>query len=138
MKQKIHKLINNLPYKLIGIVTDVSNHQLLWLLSNELGLTFQSSDSIVLSKRNSEDISFTTYFCDCSRTMVYVLYVNKSSNNYLIKSNKSVDYILKCSGEITPQTLSDLITNIKQQNNIATAFEIDIEKLRKSEKLLFE
>ncbi len=138
MKQKVHKLINDVPYKLIGIVTDMSNHQLLWLLDNQLGLKFKSSEGIVLHKKDNETVNFPTYFCDYSRSLVYVLYANKSENKTLVKSNKSADYILKCSGEINQQILSDLMQNIKRQSNIATAFEIDIEQLKKSEKLLFD
>ncbi len=138
MRTKVHKLINDLPYKLIGIVTGMSNYQLLWLLDNELGLKFKPSENIIINKKNSESLSFPTYFCDYSRELVYVLYINKLDNNLLVKSNKSVNYILKCSGDINPQILSNLIHNIKQHNNIATAFEIDIEQLKKSEKLLFD
>ncbi len=138
MKPKIHKISHNFSYGLIGLVTSMSKHQVLWLLDNELDLSFKSAQNIVVKRKNGRFVNFPVYTCDYSRDLVYVLYTNKINRDVLIKSNKSVDYILQCSGKWDKLSVVNFIKDIKSKSNIATAFEIGLNDLKKSERSIFE
>ncbi len=138
MKPKVHKIYHNFSYKLIGIVTTISEHQMLWILRNEFDLTFKFSHHISINKKDDSCMEFPVYACDYSSDLVYVLYSNKAQGLALVKSIKSVDYIIQCSGDTNCFSPLDFIKNIKNSSDIATAFEIDVNSLRKKEKKLFE
>ncbi len=137
MKKKIHKLSTESNNKLIGIVSHLSIHQISWLLKQNFNMPFYATESLKIINKNKEAVDFSTYICEYSKDLLYILFGNKSNNEILIKSNKSIDYILKCSGNFSQDTFLNLLKQIRNLNNIITAFEIDISELRKSEQQLF-
>lgn len=134
MKEKVFKLSVDTSFKLIGIVSYMSTHQVNWMLNKVLDMCFHESGSVTVSnKKTAKKINFPIYVCESSANDLYVLYANKSEFSTLIKSNKKVDYILKYSGSINPEKFTSYLKQIRQTKNILTAFEIDISQLRKGE-----
>ncbi len=137
MKPKADKITRKLEYRLIGIVTDMSSHQVLWLMNTKFGLNFQTLHEVE-TRRKGCDISFPIYTCDYSRYLVYELYTNKVDGNFLVNSHKAVSYILQCLGTLSDEAFFEFIKDLKQQSNISTVFEIDQSELKKTELRLFE
>jgi hypothetical protein len=129
VKKKIHKLVSepNEKYSLIGIVSHENDYRLSWAFNQHMKMKFIKIESLVINQPKLEENPVFSVFKyeDNESYILYYLIANKSENGFLIPELKSVDYILKISGELKDATLKDLLVRIKKMEFISTAFKIE-------------
>jgi hypothetical protein len=133
LKAKIHTLISDNKFKLIGIASHLSDYKLSWLFNEELNFKFAHSDDLIVTSSHSNVHKFSIYKYEIEGGSYFSLIANRSEMSVLIKAHKNLDYILKIEGEISDAILLELIEKIKKLKNILTAFEIFPRTLKSKE-----
>ena len=139
MKKKVHKLIYepNEHFVLIGIVSHENDYKLSWALNEYLKLKFAKTESLIISQPKLDENPVFSVFTYHDHEYQYFLIANKSENGFLIPELKNVDFILKISGEVKTDFISDLVTKIKKMEFVSTAFKIEDISPKASKNLLF-
>lgn len=139
MKTKVHTLLSEKDYRLIGIASHLSAHKISWLFNEEINSRFQLSENLIVEdKKTNEAYKFSTYKFEDEGDDLYTLYANRTEQSILLKSIKNIDYIIKYEGFMSENTFNQYLQKIKQLKNILTAFEIDKTQLKQKERELFE
>jgi len=139
LKTKVHTLLSEKDYKLIGIASHLSAHKISWLFNEELNFKFQQSENLIIEdKKANQSHKFSTYEFEDEGDDLYTLYANRTEQAILLKSIKNIDYVIKYEGLMSENAFDQYLQKIKQLKNILTAFEIDLTQLKPKERELFE
>ncbi|GAB4299342.1 MAG: hypothetical protein Kow0068_22970 [Marinilabiliales bacterium] len=124
---------------LIGIVCPDTPAKLAWKINNYLNSGFVITEPLkIISKSHPDYLFFTVYeYIDNLLLIEYHLIENKTSNGFLIETQRNIDYFMKISGEYNSNTGQNIINELKKIENIVTAFEINLDKLKEKHKQLF-
>jgi hypothetical protein len=140
LNKKIHKLTYEPDYnfRLIGISSHENDYRLSWALNQLLCLDLaKTSDYQVAENADENTIGFSCYSFDDDDTFLqYRLISNRCDNGFLLDEHKNIDYVLKVSGEIGPDTINQLVKKIRANSIVSLAFEIEVDKLKAKKKLL--
>jgi hypothetical protein len=144
-------------YTLFGIHTPLEDFRLAFLLNDKLDLKLRKyKEDLDLFLKN-EKSSFSIYiFDDENKMTTWSLIANKNSQtethltqsgnlfddqpiqSYLIPEKKRVDFFLKMDSQLTYEETKELITKIKNINQIVTLYAIDPNDLKSRDNLIFE
>ena len=138
-KKKIHKL-NAIPeqeFWLVGIVSHTSDFSIGWAINKALRISLKRSDDhgITVEQKDVVQEFSAYYFDDLENEISYTLISNKCEAGFLLKNYKNVDFLLKLGGEISKEKLDELVSIIKKDEIVLTAFLI--ENLPASKKKIF-
>jgi len=121
--QKISEDLN-LQTLFIGIVAYEKIHKISWAINEKLNIKL---------KINQDETSETFEYSEDAN---YKLIANKVNTVFFIKEIKNIDFILKIIGYNLNTDKLEIIKKIKSINFVTGVFEIDIDKYKKSKKIL--
>ncbi len=148
-------------FKLIGIHTNVEDYKIAFLLNRFLGTNFKRrKEDLDLSTENLS-ISFPIFkFYDPNTYYDMSLVANKSKSQeiytskaeglfsetssektnttYLIPEYKNVDYFIKVFTELEEVPVQQIISEIKKIKQVISAYEVEVDKIKSINNLIFE
>lgn len=127
-------------YRLIGFATSMHEYKLCFHLNKILEADF----------RKLKDLTFET--SDRSRKMEFSVLIssgNEQKNDYIVFSNKNLgdvllpeivqfDYVMKVSGKISDEEISEQLEVIGQLPDMMLCKEIELKKIKNKERLEYE
>jgi hypothetical protein len=159
----IHKLLiedfDQIDYDLIAIHTSLEDYQLAFKLNQKLNLSFnRNSNEISIDVQNIETFFSRYTFEDEEQMVVWDLIQNKQeiqlpiktkaknlfeNNNInittrvsLVSELKKIDYFLKIEHD-SHYKINDLINNIKTIDSISMVYEVNPNKIKSKNNLIF-
>lgn len=126
-------------FLLVGICSHAKSYRLCWSLNQVMSLKLVNIDQpiVVTNPRKKSSVSFDVYNCHDEESRInYYLICNKSGDGYLLPEFKHVDYLLMLKENIYINT-SDIISRVKQSDQVLTAFTIGHDEIKSMENLLF-
>jgi hypothetical protein len=136
VKTKVHRLSEEEEFKLIAIASPLNEYKISWLLNEEMGCKFQQSNDLTITdNKNNQTNKFGVFVYENESDSVFTLYLNRTGNDLLIKSIKSIDYIIKFQGQ--ESDIKEFVSRLKKQKNILAVFEINQTTLKPKEMDLF-
>lgn len=138
MNKKILRINYAYDFTLIGIITPMRIYRLCWFLNKQLKMDLARDDDHVLKNSYRDEVFFPRYhfYIEESETD-YFLIGNKGTDGYLIPENKEIDYFLIIYNLVNKNELKHLSKRLKEVREIQSVFQIDPQKLRSKENLLF-
>lgn len=152
MKTTKLKLDYDYEFILIGILATVPDYKLCWEMNKVLELILTKEDDLELpvsplTKANEPELNFketqgTPYFSlhtfyDDVRHLNYTVVANKSQTSLLIKEEQSVDFFLIIDGVYENDLSSHIVEQIRSMETVITAYEIDPNRLKSKQNLIF-
>jgi hypothetical protein len=140
-------------FLLIGIITNVPDYKLCWSLNRTLKIELIKEDDIELPSTQSAAIPELTLdfdepiidpkfsffrFNNEDDHVDYILVANRSKSFMLIKEEQSVDFFLIIGGIYDEVDVDDLLKKLREDKTVITAFDIDPNKLKSKQNLLFD
>jgi len=135
-----HKLFAEDDYEfgLIGICSNNSDYRLCWNINQCLQITMsKGEDYSLVSKKDGESFhSFYEYSDPDDYTEYYLIKNVSNTYKHLIPEKDQVDYFLVIKNN-TLHDLEDILTSLKSNESILTAFIFDPDELKSKPNLLF-
>lgn len=148
-------------FKLIGIHASVENYKIAFLLNQYLRTNFKrrrkdldfSTKNLSISFPIFEYYDATTYydmFLVANKSKSLEIFTSKAeglfpetsaektSTSYLLPEYKTVDYIIKVFTELEEVPVQKIISEINKIKQIISAYEIEIDKIKSINNLIFE
>ncbi len=123
-------------FKLIAISSSSEDYKLSWELSQLLETDFIKTSDLQITNKNTR-LSFSVFETVSKTSFPYTRLVsNKEKEGWLVPELKNIDFFLMIYDDID-EYYKTIISNIKNIDIINGVFEIEIEKLKSKEKLLF-
>ena len=137
MKRILH-IDYDYDFLLIGICTHAKNYRLCWEINKILGIKLERGDDMTIKTSNGESSAYSLYFCEDEENNNYFHVIsNKSQNKTLITEHKQVDYFLRIQGNRNTGYAEETLKKIRKIPIVLTAYNIDPNKLKSKQKLLF-
>lgn len=128
-KKKVHKLSGDYEsdFYLIGIASHENDYRISWAVNKALKWKLIKVDDFKVDHPKLKTIvNYSMYkYTDVDELFDYYLIANKSEKGFLLPELKNIDYIMKVSGDIDPDTLNTITQKIKKIDIVITAFVID-------------
>lgn len=125
-------------FLLLGIVSQEKPHRLVWLINRQLGSSFKHDDELQLYNNETPTASFLKYqFADEMNHLDLTLIENKDQINYLIPELRAVDYFLMIKGALNFLDVRYFINSLKPTESVQLITEIDHQKLKSKQNLIF-
>jgi hypothetical protein len=122
---------------LYGIVSQEKPHRLAWLLNKIHPYKFVRIDDYEL-EINSKPNAFAQFiFDDEENHTQYVILSNKDESSFLIPELRNFDYLLLIKGAIDFFEDETLKNNIKTIPSIQIIFEVETDKLKSKQNLIY-
>lgn len=122
---------------LYGIVSQEKPHRLAWLLNKIHPYKFVRIDDYEL-EINSKPNAFAQFiFDDEENHTQYVILCNKDESSFLIPELRNFDYLLLIKGAIDFFENETLKNNIKTIPSIQIIFEVETDKLKSKQNLIY-
>ena len=136
-----HKLEIEYDYDfhLLGISSHDKDYKFCWALNEKLGTDFRKGDDILIREKKSKDPDhFSVYeYQDEEMFTDFFIIVNRSGTALLIPEQKQADYLLMIKGNMTEEEKKEMMKKIKEITNVLTVFDIDPDKLKSKQNLIF-
>lgn len=139
-------------FLLIGIISPYPDYKLSWSLNKTLEIDLQREEDMVLPSMEGKDKGLTLGFDEQVEIptfaffkydnedlhLMYTLVANHSKSALLIKEEQRVDFFLIIGGSYDEIDIEQLLQQVKSDKHVITAFEIDPNRLKSKQNLLFE
>lgn len=138
MIKKFLKLELDFSFILIAITSQLKDYRLCFALNKFTESDFRKIEDLGLTLKNEQEKFFSRYYYK-STNSEYELFLiaNKGTEGYLIPEAKESDYFLIIKEFIDDEDLDLFLSQIKQINDIQSVVEINPDKLKSKENLLF-
>ena len=132
--KKHHKLdcSHDYMFKVLAINSHSKAYKLCWHLNKNLELNFQKMDNQKINK----ELSFTRYKSEGADGSIFNLLSNRSKKGYMIPSQKSVNYFLIINKEDWKIKKNELLSKLREINEILLLFELELEKEKNSDRFV--
>ena len=140
-------------FVLIGIISRVHDYKLSWSLNRSLELNLTKEDDIEIpsvevaendeltlgfdTQVDSPRFSFYTFDNEAEH-VTYTLVANRSKSALLIKEEQSVDFFLIIDGIYDEVGVAEVMRKMRDDKTVMTAFQIDPNRLKSKQNLLFD
>jgi hypothetical protein len=137
------KLVLDIEYDydflLIGISCHEKEYRLSWALNNNLNLELaKTKDLQIDSKKQKEPLAHSMFMFDSEQQYrQYYLIANRGVQGPLIPEQKQADFFLLIKGTLLNDDKTTILKRVKETPMVLTAFDIDPNKLKSKENLLF-
>ena len=137
------KLVLDIEYDydffLIGISCHEKDYRLSWALNNSLNLELAKTNDLQIdAKKHKEPLTYSMSAYDNEQQYrQYYLISNRCLIGALVPEQKQADFFLMIKGTLLREDKTTIIKRIKETPTVLTAFEIDPNKLKSKENLLF-
>jgi hypothetical protein len=139
MSRKILKMSFVLEGEVLGLVSQLPDYKLAWVLNKNLKLQFVRQKDHEIFLKNDEKLSFT-YFCYQTENCTLRLLKNQSpdfSNKYLLPEFKNLDYLLLIEDETGDWAADQTKRSLQSLAAIQFIQSISHEKIKSIENLMF-
>ncbi|MFM6976523.1 MAG: IPExxxVDY family protein [Sphingobacteriaceae bacterium] len=126
-------------FTLIAITSSLKDYRLCYQINKALQVNFVRTDELSLSfssEKNIQNFNRYVYYPPNSETEFFLL-ANKGSEGLLIPEMNKVDYFLLIRNFIDEEDLNYWISHIKKISEVLAAVEIEPQRLKSKENLLF-
>lgn len=125
-------------FLLLGIVSQEKAHRLVWFINNQLSYHFAHDGELVMYEEEEPVAAYTKYaFTDEMNHLEFFIVENKDESSYLIPELRQVDFFMMIKGALDFLDVKTLITNMKPIEPIQLITEIDHQKLKSKQNLIF-
>lgn len=160
----IHKLdfgeFDEIDYQLIAIHTSLEDYRLAYFINQKLFINLSKNENEILINIKEGETKFTRFYSfDVEKGISWNLIQNKNeviqqkNNNvqnlfsnvtmevatkvYLLAEFKKVDYFLKIENLDETKNLEEILTQLNTIDNLSTAYQVDINKIKAKNNLIF-
>ena len=130
-KQYTLDRVYSYDFVVLAINSHSKAYKLCWNLNKQLNTNFEKAQD----HQTQEGFFFTRYTSKKEET-TYNLLSNRSKKGLLVSSQKNVDYFLIISKNEWKKTKSELLVKLREINDILLVFELELEKINQSERLI--
>lgn len=125
--------------RLLGVMAPVKDYQLCWHLNSILGMDFRINDIEIQRTNKKRDYFFSVYeYTEPAGSLTHYIYNNQFDGEYLLPEFRHLDFLWLMKGDHVPDaTLQQTIQTIKAINNVQLVVELQIEKIKNKENLVF-
>ena len=132
----------NFDFSLYGMITPVKEYKLAWLINQRTGIHLIKQEDIILEFISSEKLFVSNYLYTAEHSTIRlvknrVFMDNLVSPSYLIPELNRFDYLLLVSGTPNDYTEHELVDIIKNISDIQYISQLDIEKIKSRDNLIF-
>ena len=129
----------DLNFTLIAITCPLKDYRLCFYINRASGLNLVKNDDHEVWVSKNQSLFFTkySYISSIEETEFYLLGNKGINGGILISEAKATDYFLLIRGFIDDEDFLSLMNAINQIEEVQVAMEIDIEKLKSKENLVF-
>lgn len=140
-------------FLLFGIISRIPDYKLSWFINNALEINLVKDQDLQFvnhTKHNANDLTlgfdspedsaaFSFYrFENELEHLSYTLVANRSGSSMLIKEEQSVDFFLIIGGIYDEVDTEQLMDKLRLVQDIIAVFEIDPNRLKSKQNLLFD
>jgi len=125
--------------RLLGVMAPVKDYQLCWHLNSILGMDFRINDIEIQRTNRKRDYFFSVYeYTEPAGSLTHYIYNNQFDGEYLLPEFRHLDFLWLMKGDHVPDaTLQQTIQTIKAINNVQLVVELQTEKIKNKENLVF-
>jgi hypothetical protein len=129
-------------FHLYGLISDLKEYRLAWLLNQQLGIHLIKQDDIVHEFLNNEKIMVSNFLFETENAQFRLL-KNKSENKnqerlaYLLPELHKFDFFIVKHGILDGREDSDFLSRIKEIDEIQYITSFDISKIKSRDNLIF-
>ena len=129
----------DLNFTLIAITCPLKDYQLCFHINRSTGLNLVKSEDYELLVSKNQSLFFTkySYISSIEETEFYLIGNRGMEGGILIPEIKATDYFMLIRGFIDEEDFQALINELNLIKGVVVATEIDIEKLKSKENLVF-
>ena len=125
-------------FLLLGIVSQEKAHRLVWYINKELSFQFAHDGELIMYEEEQPASAFTKYtFTDEINHLHFFIIENKDETSYLIPELRQVDFFMMIKGALDFLDVKTLIAKMKPIEPIQLITEIDHQKLKSKQNLIF-
>lgn len=107
-------------------------------INKQLNINFFRIDELSIQTKNSNPVYFSRYLHQINETETeFYLLSNKGTEGYLIPEMKKVDYFILIKNFIDKDDLNYIIEGINKLPEVVVAAEVEPERLKSKENLIF-
>ncbi len=133
MSKFVLDVIEEYDFTLIGISCHSKDYRLCWELNKTLNIELERTTDYQLEKA-----SFSFYeYIDEDNFLEHYFIANRGDNGFLIPEQKTVDFLLITKGNVSDSLTDDFTCKINAISVVLTSFNIDPNKLKSKQNLLF-
>ena len=119
-------------FVVLAINSHIKGYKLCWNINNQLGFNFEMTDAHIIS----EDLEFTRYSMRNKKDAKLDILSNRSKKGFLIPSQKSVNYFLVIKDDNWSEIKESFLSKLRAINEILLVFELDLEKIKNSNRFI--
>lgn len=126
--------------RLLGIMAPVKDYQFCWYLNSSIGLNFRINNDLEIKLTRKERLYFFPVYeyAEPTRFLSHYVYKNQFDGEYLLPEFKHLDFLWMMKGdEVDNASLQETIQTIKMINSVQLVLELDVEKIKNKENLVF-
>ena len=140
-----HNLFNNsyeVEYNLVGIVSNLKEYRLAWVLNNILYLDLLKANNLRIKKNKNNFCEVSNYFYksdECNIRLIknkIIRGVNFDNEQYLIKKLSKFDYLFQIYDYGGDFNLTHIINKLNSENSIQFANFVDMNFIKEKDLLL--
>ena len=126
-------------FVLIGISSHENDYKLAWSINNLLNINLSKKEDLcVFNKKYSETHSFSVFsHNDETSLILYNLISNRCENGFLIQEFNKFDFFIQIYGGVSDKKITEMLTELKKDNNIILAGKLDLSKTKSAGNLIF-
>lgn len=124
---------------LIGIASHDNDYRLAWSINNNLHLSLVKADNVLIyHDKYKQEISLSFYVQEVpDQGLAFRLFANRGDNFFLLEDFKNIDYFLKIDGIITESRYHELLELLRRIDVIMGVFPLQIDQIKKINRILF-
>lgn len=125
-------------YFFVGISCHQKEYRFVWAMNNVLECSLERLEDYVL--HDTDEANSIPYYCweEPEGHYCYHVLANRGSKKLLIPGQKQIDFIFAISGFHDQLDKDDLLDRIRKIDLVLTAFEIDTDRYKSLQNLIFE
>lgn len=113
------------PAHYLAIVSSDNDYRLCWLLNEQLGIGLTAAEAPIAARLRSGATVFFQRYVYKDDDFTYCLITNRTPYGVLVNELPQTDYILRIDGEMTQETLDDIVRRIRQLPAVNMIVEIE-------------
>jgi hypothetical protein len=119
MAKKTLRIDLDVGFSLLGVSCHLKDYRFAWTLNHALGTNFKKEDPFIIEESEQE---FSRYIHHTDSEEM-IMFSNKSTNGYLVRKKKEVDYWIKFHEDIDQETTKFTLETLRQNNLVLAVFE---------------
>jgi len=119
MAKKTLRIDLDVGFSLLGVSCHLKDYRFAWTLNHSLGTNFKKIEPYIIEESEQE---FSRYIHQIDSEEM-IIFSNKSTNGFLIRKKKEIDYWIKLQENIDLTTTNSTLEVLRQSKAILAVFE---------------